>query len=136
TYKLEVGAARPGKPEVFARLDGGAVFALPTSTTDSLAQGALKLLPLQVWTVPLDRVTAVEVTRFEAPGESFALAKDGTNWKLTGPFTAPVQFLDAQPTVAMLCVLPATKYEALSAPDPAKYGFDKPFAKVKLTYTD
>ena len=33
-------------------------------------------------------------------------------------------------------MLPATSYEALAAPDPAKYGFDKPFAKVKLTYTE
>lgn len=136
TYKLEVGSARPGKPEVFARLDGGAVFGLPTVTTDSLASGSLKLLPLQVWAVPLDRVTGVELTRFDVPADSFALAKDGTNWKLSGPFMAAVSFLDAQPVVAALCVLPATSYEALSAPDPAKYGFDKPFAKVKLAYTE
>ncbi len=134
TYKLEVGAARPGKPEVFARLDGGAVFALPTATTDSLATGALKLLPLQVWTVPLDKVTGLELTR-PGPGESFALTKDGTNWKLSGPFTAPVTFLDAQPLLAALSVLPATSYDSLTAAD-AKYGFDKPFAKVKLSYTE
>jgi len=137
TYKLEVGGPRPGKPEVFARLDGGAVFALPVATTDALAAGALKLLPLQVWNVPLDKLTGVEITRFDAPAESFALAKDGTNWKLTGPFTAPVAFLDAQPTVSALASLPATNYEAISAPDDlAKYGFDKPFARVKLAYTE
>ncbi|QJW95203.1 DUF4340 domain-containing protein [Frigoriglobus tundricola] len=137
TYKLDVGGPRPGKPEVFARLDGGAVFALPVATTDALAAGALKLLPLQVWNISLDKLTGVEVTRFDAPDESFALAQDGTNWKLTGPFTAPVAFLDAQPAVAALASLPATKYEALSAPDdPAKYGFDKPLARVKLAYTE
>lgn len=137
TYKLEVGGIRPGKKdEVFARLDGGAVFGLPANTTDSLASGALKLLPLQVWAVPLDRLTGVEITRFDAPTDSFSLAKDGTNWKLSGPFTATVSFLDAQPTVAALTVLPATKYEALSAPDAAKYGFDKPLAKLKLSYTE
>jgi hypothetical protein len=137
TYKLEVGNPRPGKKdEVFARLDGGAVFGLPAATTDSLASGALKLLPLQVWAVPLDRLTGVEISRFDVPADSFALTKDGTNWMLSGPFSAPVSFLDAQPTTAALCVLPATKYEALSAPEPAKYGFDKPLAKVKLTYTE
>ena len=136
TYKLEVGGPRPGKAEVFARLDGGAVFALPVATTDALASGALKLLPLQVWSVPLDKLTGVEITRPDAPAESFALAKDGTDWKLSGPFAAPVKFLDAQPTVGALSVLPATNYEALAAPDAAKYGFDKPFAKVKVTYTE
>lgn len=134
TYKLEVGAARPGKPEVFARLDGGAVFGLPTATTDALASGALKLLPLSVWNVPLDRITVLEVTQGDKP--AFALAKDGTNWKLAAPFVASVSFLDAQPTVAALAVLPAVKYEALSAADAAKYGFDKPFAKVKLGYEE
>lgn len=136
TYKLEVGGPRPGKAEVFARLDGGAVFALPVATTDALASGALKLLPLQVWNVPLDKLTGVEITRPDAPTESFTLAKDGTDWKLSGPFAAPVKFLDAQPTVGALSVLPATNYEALAAPDAAKYGFDKPFAKVKVTYTE
>jgi hypothetical protein len=134
TYKLEVGAPRPGKPEVFARLFGGAVFGLPTATTDQLASGALKLLPLSVWNVPLDRITALEVTQGDKP--ALALAKDGTNWKLTAPFTAAVNFLDAQPTVAGLAALPAAKYEALSVADAAKYGFDKPFATVKLSYTE
>ena len=134
TYKLEVGAARPGLPEVFARLDGGAVFGLPTATTAAHASGALKLLPLSVWNVPLDKITAVEVTQGDKP--AFALAKDGTNWKLTAPFAAPVGFLDAQPTVAALAALPAVRYESLSAADAAKYGFDKPFAKVKLEYDE
>jgi hypothetical protein len=136
TYKLEVGGPRPGKPEAFARLDGGAVFGLPTAETDALAAGALKLLPLQVWAVPLDKLTGVEITRFDTPAESYALARDGTNWKLTGPFAAPVTFLDAQPTAAALCTLPAASYEALAVTDAAKYGFDKPFARVKLTYTE
>lgn len=136
TYKLEVGAPRAGKAEVFARLDGGAVFGLPTATTEALASGALKLLPLQVWTVPLDRLTGVEVTRSDAPAESFTLASEANNWKLTAPFAAPVPYQNVQPMLAGLRTLPATKYEALSAPDPAKYGFDKPHAKVKLTYTD
>jgi hypothetical protein len=136
TYKLEVGGPRPGKPEVFARLDGGAVFGLPVAETDALASGAMKLLPLQVWAVPLEKVTGVEIARFDAPAESFALTKDGTNWKLTGPFAVPVKFLDAQPTVSALCALPATRYEALAAADPARFGFDKPYGKVKLTYTE
>jgi hypothetical protein len=136
TYRLEVGGPRPGKQEVFARLDGGAVFGLPVAETDALATGALKLLPLQVWSVPLEKLTGVEITLTDMPMNSFALARDGTNWKLTGPFTAPVNFLTAQPMTSALCVLPALRYETLAAPDPAKYGFDKPYAKVKLSHTE
>lgn len=137
TYRLEVGGPRPGKPmEVFARLDGGNVFGLATATVDALATGPLGLLPLQVWNVPLEKITGLEITRFDTKDESFALAKDGTNWKLSGPFTASVPFLSAQPMLAGLGVLGASKYESLAAPDPTKFGFDKPLAKVKLTYTE
>jgi hypothetical protein len=141
TYKLEVGGPRPdkkepGKEEVYARLDGDAVFTLPVAETDALATGALKLLPLQVWNVPLEKLTGVEIERPDALAESFVLVKDGTNWKLSGPFMAPVTFLDAQPLTGALTLLPAVKYVALSAPEPAKYGFDKPFARVKLSYTE
>ncbi|MBM3981116.1 MAG: DUF4340 domain-containing protein [Planctomycetes bacterium] len=138
TYKLEVGGPRTDKKgEVYARLDGGAVFALPAAESDALAGGALTLLPLQVWAVPMEKLTGVEITREEAAkAESFALAKDGTNWKLTGPFAAPVAFLDAQPAVSALATLPAVKYETLAATDLAKYGLDKPFAKVKLSFLE
>ena len=137
TYKLEVGNARPGKPtEVFARLDGGNVFGLLAATTEGLAAGPLGLLPLQVWTVPVEKITGAEITRLDATTDSFALAKDGTNWKLSGPFTAPVPFITAQPMLTGLGTLTATKYESLSAADPAKFGFDKPLAKVKLSYTE
>ncbi len=136
-YKLEVGGPRPGKPgEVFARLDGGNVFGLPVAVTDTLAAGPLALLPLQVWNVPLEKITGLEITRFDTATDSFVLAKDGTNWKLSGPFAAPVPFLNAQPMLSGLGVLGAAKYEALTAPDPAKFGFDKPLAKVKLTFDE
>ncbi len=136
SYRLEIGAPRPGKKgEVFARLDGGAVFALPFDESDALAAGPLKLLPLQVWTVSLEKLIAVEITRPDAPADSFALAKDATNWKISGPFTAPVDFLNAQPMTGALCALSAVRYEALAA-EPAKYGFDKPFATLKLGYME
>ena len=49
TYTLELGAKQPGKPEVFARLDKGAVFGLPNSIVDQLTTGVVGLLPLKVW---------------------------------------------------------------------------------------
>ncbi|MFM8275023.1 MAG: DUF4340 domain-containing protein, partial [Gemmata sp.] len=137
TYKLEVGAARPGKPgEAFARLDGGNVFGLATGVSDALAAGPVGLLPLQVWNVPVERVTGLEVTRPDVTDGSFALARDGTNWKMSGSVSAPVPYLSAQPMLTSLGTLAAVKYEALAAADPAKFGFDKPFARVKLAHTE
>lgn len=136
TRKLELGAAREGKPEVFARLDGGGVFAVNQSVADQLGKGAIELLPLQVWSVPLEKLTSVEVVRGgETGNETYTLTKDGTNWKLTGPFTAAVPFLSAQPTLGPLVTLQAVKYHALAAANPAEFGFDKPVLRVKLTYT-
>jgi hypothetical protein len=135
--KLEIGGPREGKPEVYARLDGGDVFTLASSAIEPLNQGALGLLPLRVWQVPLERVTAAEVTRAEGDKtESYSLTKDGTNWKLAGPFEAPVPFLSAQPVLAPLANLTAVRYQALAAPEPGVYGFDKPFVRVKLSYTE
>lgn len=136
TYKLEVGGPRPGSPDLFARLDGGAVLAVPAAVTTRLTSGALALLPLRVWNVPVDKIASAEITRPDKPDQSFTLTKEGTNWKLTGPFTAPVPFLNAQPMLAELGNLTATKYESLTATDPAKFGLDKPAGRVKLTYTE
>jgi hypothetical protein len=133
-YTLELGAARPGRAEVFARLDGGSVFGLANTTLEPLTTGAIGLLPLNVWSIPPEQVTALEIVRHgPQAGESFALARDGTNWKLTGPFTAPVSFLAAQPLLTTLGNLTATRYQALAATNPAEFGFDRPLATVKLT---
>jgi hypothetical protein len=136
TYKLEVGGPRPGTPDLFARLDGGAVLAVPATVTAKLTSGALALLPLKVWNAPVDKIAAAEITRPDKPDQSFVLAKEGTNWKLTGPFAAPVPFLNAQPMLTELGNLTAVKYESLTAADPAKFGLDKPAGKVKLTYSE
>ncbi|MBA4063345.1 MAG: hypothetical protein C0501_06455 [Isosphaera sp.] len=137
TYTLEVGAPRPGKPEVFARLDRGAVFGLPASAAEPLAAGAVGLLPLKVWATTPEKVTALQITRFgDAAKDGFTLTRDGTDWKLTGPFTAPVPFLSAQPTVTALGNLTAVRYQAMSSADPAEFGFDKPQAEVKITFTE
>ncbi len=133
-FTLEVGNPRPGKPEVFARLDGGAVFALASTDAEPLATGAVGLLPLSVWNIEPERVDAVKITRFgDDAKQGFTLTKDGTNWKLSGPFTAPVPFLSAQPLLATLGQLTAQKYHSLAATNPAEFGFDKPLLTVEIT---
>ena len=136
TYTLELGATRPGKPEVFARLDRGAVFGLPNTIEEQLTTGVVGLLPLKVWTAPLETITAVEVTRSAVPGESFKLVKDGADWRLSGPFTAPVPSANVQPLLATFGNLTAVKYQTLSVANPAEFGLDKPLVTVKLTHTE
>ena len=136
TFKLELGATRPGKPEVFARLDGGAVFGLPNSVVDQLTTGVVGLLPLKVWTAQPEKIGSLEIARQDAPSDSFRLARDGNAWQLSGPFAAPVPFSTAQPLLTALGNLKAVKYQALSAANPAEHGFDKPLLTVRIAYTE
>lgn len=137
TYKLELGKPRPDKPEVFARLDGGSVFGLPSTVVEQLTTGVVGLLPLRVWSTLPEKITGLEITRTgDASKDSFALAKDGTNWKLTGPFTAPVSYLNAQPLLTALGTLQAVKYQAITATNKAEFGLDKPALRIKLSYLE
>jgi hypothetical protein len=137
TYKLELGGPRPSKPEVFARLDGGGVFGLPTTVVDQLTTGVVGLLPLRVWAALPEKVTGLEIKRTgDAAKLSFALVKDGNDWKLTGAFTAPVTFLNAQPLLAALGSLQAVKYQALAVRNAADFGFDKPLLHLKLSFLE
>ncbi len=132
--RLEIGAAKEGLPDVYGRLNGsGSVFTVPKSVTDSLKDGAVALLPLQLWSTTFDRVTAVEVRR--ADGESYKLAPAGADWKLSGPFDAAASFPEVQPLVAAAANVRADKYDAL-APDPAKHGLDKPALRLAVTFKE
>ncbi|CAN5606640.1 hypothetical protein BH11PLA2_BH11PLA2_06380 [soil metagenome] len=132
---LEIGAGPEFKPEMYAKLAGtNSVFTLPKATIESLKSGAAGLLPLQLWQVPADKVAAVEVQR--DGGEKYKLNADGGNWKISGPFDAPVPMLVAQPLLAAAANLKADKYEAVTVPDAAKYGLDKPTVKIAVTYKE
>ncbi|HEV3438430.1 MAG TPA: DUF4340 domain-containing protein [Gemmata sp.] len=137
TYKLELGNPRPGKPEVFARLDAGGVFGLPSTVVEQLTTGVVGLLPLRVWATLPEKVTALAITRTgDAAKDSFTLAKDDTNWKLTGAFTAPVTFLNAQPLLTAIGSLQAVKYQAMTVTNAADYGLDKPLLRLKLSFME
>ncbi|HET6572981.1 MAG TPA: DUF4340 domain-containing protein [Fimbriiglobus sp.] len=132
--KLAVGAVREGKPESYARLDGiGSVFAVPKSLVDSLDQGAVALLPLQLWSMTTDQVLAIEVRRGE--GAPYKLTRAGGDWKLTGPFEAAASTSELQPLLGAVAAVRADRYDALK-PDPAKHGLDKPALRVSVTYQE
>jgi hypothetical protein len=137
TYKLELGNPRPGKPEVFARLDGGGVFGLPATVVEQLTSGVVGLLPLRVWAALPDKVTALEISRMgDAAKDSFALAKDGTDWKLTGPFLAIVTATNAKPLLTTLGALQAVKYQTLTVAKAADFGLDKPFLRLRVSFLE
>ncbi|OWK38570.1 DUF4340 domain-containing protein [Fimbriiglobus ruber] len=135
--KLDVGATREGKPEVYARLDGGgSVFTVQKSVVDSLEQGAAALLPLQLWTTTSDRVTAIDIHRGEAAkNEAYKVGMVGTQWKLSGPFDAAASFGDVQPLLVAASNVKAEKCDSLT-PDPAKHGLDKPALRVTVSYKE
>jgi hypothetical protein len=136
-YTLELGAPRPGTAEVFARLDGGGVFGLAKADADRFTSGALGLLPLKVWGTSLDKITALEVMRTgDAAKESFALAREGAEWKLRNPFAAVVPKANVQQSLAALANLTALRYHKLAADNPAEFGFDKPFLTIKLAFPE
>ncbi len=136
TSTLQIGQSRPGTLEVYARLDDGAVFTLPETLRERLRSGAAPLLPLTLWDVPPEHILRLEIVRRDQPAASFTLEREGTNWKLTGPFTATVLFLNAQPLLTTLGKLTASKYHALTVPQPAEFGLDAPQILVRLRYRD
>ncbi len=135
TEKIEIGSSPEFKPEYYARRNGtGSIFTVPKATIDSLKDGALAFLPLQLWSVPADKVTAIEIARNEGK-ETYKLAGEGANWKISGPFDAPAPFLAANAAASAVASLRAEKYDAATV-DPAKHGLDKPAIKLVVSYKE
>lgn len=133
--KIDIGSSPEFKPEYYARRNGaGSVFTVPKATVDSLKDGALAFLPLQLWSVPPDKVTALEVQR-DGGKETYKLTNDNAAWKVAGPFDAPVPFLAANAAATAVANLRAEKYDAATA-DPAKHGLDKPALKLVVSYKE
>ena len=135
---LRIGSTRDGTDSTYARLgDSGSVFTVANPIVRSLEDGALALLPTAVWSTPPEQITGVEIRR--GPGgdnESYRLTRGDAGWKLTGPLDAAVGIPQVQPLLDTAGTLTAEKYVALTAADPAKYGFDKPELRLSLTYTE
>ncbi|HEV3386169.1 MAG TPA: DUF4340 domain-containing protein, partial [Gemmata sp.] len=102
-----------------------------------LTTGVVGLLPLKVWATLPEKISGLEITRTgDTAKESFALAKEGHDWKLSGAFTAPVSFLNAQPLLTSLGSLQAVKYQAMTVGNAADFGLDKPFFRLKLSFLE
>ncbi|MBX9582624.1 MAG: DUF4340 domain-containing protein, partial [Gemmataceae bacterium] len=85
-HTLVLGGPREGKPEVYARLDGGPVFALAAATADPLLNAsALDVLDKTLATAPagVDKLTVAR------GGRSATFTKGPDGWVIDGPKPAP-----------------------------------------------
>lgn len=133
TETIEIGAAPEFKSEYYARRNkSGSVFTISKTAIDALNDGALTFLPLQLWSVPSENVTSLEIAR-NAGQESYKLIRENTVWKLTGPFEATVPAPVASAAAAAVATIKAEKYDAATA-DPTRHGLDQPSLKLLVTY--
>jgi hypothetical protein len=130
---VQLGQARDGKPEVYAKLaDAPGVFAVRQAVKDAIDQSSLAFRPLQLWSAGAAAVKEIDIER---PTGAYKLIRSDSGWKLTGPFDATASTAVVQPLVDALATPRAERFEAHKADDPAKYGFDKPEVKLTIAVT-
>lgn len=127
SHALALGGPREGKGEVFARLDGGPVFALAAATADPLLNAsALDVLDKTLATVP----TSIEKLTVSRGGKSQTFARGPDGWAVTAPKPGPAEGIDLDLLAESLGKLKADKLVALK-PTPEelkKYGLAEPAA--------
>lgn len=130
---VQLGQAREGKPEVYAKLaDAPGVFAVRQAVKEAVDQSSLAFRPLQLWSAG---ATTVKEIGIERPTGAYKLNRTDSGWKLTGPFDATASTAAVQPLVDALATPRAERYESHKADDAAKYGFDKPEVKLTVAVT-
>jgi hypothetical protein len=129
---LAVGKKMEGKDEYYARLAGdNAVFTIKKDAYETLTRDSLSLRPVELWNLPADDIAEVRVRR----GEEYSLQRDGTQWKLAGPFAATVKGTPVLSLTDALAHVKADKYVAHAASDLAAYGLDNPYLRVTVKPT-
>src|SRR5262249_20357426 len=88
----------------------------------------------QLWQLAADDLSGVRVDK--AGGTDYRLSRDGTAWKISGPFEAPASAEQVKTLVDDLAKLKAERYETHVAKDLGTYGLDKPYLRLALTTAD
>lgn len=129
--KLLVGKQKAGKPDYYAKLDGGdEVFLIRKEVHDDLARGSLAYRPLELWQLAPPQITELAIQK--ESGEPYQLTRKDSDWRISGPFEASALPALAQQMIGGLANLRAERYETHAAKEPGTYGFDKPYLKITL----
>ena len=132
---IEVGAARVGKSEYFARFKGdNTIFAIGISIPDQVKTGSVAFLPLQLWEGSDSDIKRIEIKR--GKDELFAVTRTEKGWDLTEPFKTTISAGQLAPLAGSLANVKAERYEANAAQDLKKYGLDAPILRVKFEMTE
>src|SRR5262249_41051476 len=108
---LQIGKQREGKNDYYAKLaDAPAVFVIAKTVHDDLARDSLAYRPRDLWRVPVEDVTAIRVQRGEEP--AYTLQHGDAGWKITGPFDASVNKMQAESLRNSLAALQCERFEA------------------------
>jgi hypothetical protein len=129
---LLIGDKSPTGADVFAMRGGEKkVFLIPASQEQTFNKGSFDLRDKTLIKFDRDKVDGIDLT---AAGKTVALAKDGSDWKITKPLQVAADFGSVEGLVGRLQSL-QMKSIVKSDPTPADlktYGLDKPAASATL----
>jgi hypothetical protein len=126
---LMLGNARDGKQEYYARIDNGPVFTVKKELRDDLDKSSLSYRPLQLWQMDPDTITEVTIRKDES---SYALKRADKTWKISGPFDADAQPIEAEDLVESLAKMRAERFESHQEKDLGKFGLGKPAHRITI----
>ncbi len=127
---LRLGDKTATQGELYASRGGKQVFLIPAYLESSFAKSTFDLREKNVLAFERDKVDRVEV---EAPGQSLAVAKAGSDWQLEKPVQAPADYGTVESLVGRIQTAQMKAIAAQQASDLKQYGLDKPEATVTLS---
>jgi hypothetical protein len=130
--RLLIGDKAPAGSDMFARRnDEKRVLLVPAYQESSFNKDTFNLREKQLLKFERDKVDRVD---FAAGGKVTALAKEGTEWKLTAPVQARADFGAVEGLMGRLqtAQMKSIATEDASSADLKKFGLDKPEATVNV----
>jgi Domain of unknown function (DUF4340) len=130
--KLFVGDKSPTGSDMFAkRNDEKKIFLVPAFQETSFNKDTFSLREKQLLKFDRDKVDRVELA---ASGKNVALAKEGTEWKLTTPVQVRADFGSVEGLMGRLqtAQMKSIVADEASPADLKKYGLDKPDVTVNV----
>ena len=126
---LRLGDKTATQGEVYASRGGKQVFLIPSYLESSFAKSTFDLREKSVLAFERDKVERVEI---EATGQSMALAKAGSEWRLEKPVQAPADYGTVESLIGRVQTGQMKSIASPQATDLKQYGLDKPELTVTL----